>query len=157
MASLLGFNNVNTTFINSHTSDNVANISISSNIFIRIAEFSYPLLSSSGVLGTFLIMTIFNSGSINYHFANSQYKLSTNGNIGNLSRINIELVDAYTKTTYAFIPVVNTSEYNSDVVSAVTVLPNGKVEIWREKMPGTGSWDGSGSGWDDLVFMYLTV
>lgn len=96
ISKLLGFNDVNTTLSSSHTSDNVANLSIPSAIYIRISELGYPILSSSGHLGTFLIYPLFNSGSINYHFVNSQYKLSSKGNIGNLSRMNIEIVDAYT-------------------------------------------------------------
>ena len=61
------------------------------------------------------------------------------------------------KTTYSFLPVVGVESYDSDITGAVTISPNGQLEISRKKMPGTGAWDGSACGWDDLTFFWLTV
>lgn len=61
------------------------------------------------------------------------------------------------KTTYSFLPVVGIESYDSDITGAVTISPNGRIEIWREAMPGTGAWNGSASGWNDICFFWLTV
>ena len=61
------------------------------------------------------------------------------------------------KTTYSFLPVVGVESYDSDITGAVTILPNGRIEIWREALVGTGAWDGPASGWNELTFFWLTV
>ena len=61
------------------------------------------------------------------------------------------------KTTYSFLPVVGIKSYDSDITGAVTISPNGRLEISRKKMPGTGAWDSPVCGWDDLTFFWLTV
>ena len=61
------------------------------------------------------------------------------------------------KTTQVFLPVVNVESYDSDIMGAVTVSQDGIIEISREKMPGTGAWNGSACGFDDICMFWLTV
>ena len=62
-----------------------------------------------------------------------------------------------TKTTHVFLPMVDIESFDSDIMGAVTVSTNGNIEILREKLVGSGSWDGSACGWDDICMYWLVV
>ena len=127
--------------------------------------------SELGVLTTTFLRNGVSDALTNKQFTISLYKL---GNIVfcRIKRVVTAMVDTQwweidsliraslrpaAKTTQVFLPLVDIKSYDSDIMGAVTILPDGKIEIWREKLIGTGAWNGSASGWDDICVFWLTV
>ena len=61
------------------------------------------------------------------------------------------------KTTQVFLPLVDIESYDSYIMGAVTISPDGIIKIWHEKLIGTGAWDSSACGFKDICMFWLKV
>lgn len=78
-AYILGFSNVNTAMGLSHTSDDVAHLSIPPYFFINIDHFSSESITTNGDHCSFIIFSQNNSGYVNFHWDKTHYSLNING------------------------------------------------------------------------------
>ncbi len=90
-AYLLGFNNSDTVSAASHTSDDVAHLSIPPYFYININEIPSVTRSTNGDVCTFPIFSQNISGYINYHWAQTHYELCIPGGTAPLQTMSINL------------------------------------------------------------------
>lgn len=93
MATLLGFNLIDTALLLTNTANNIINLSIPSCIFIRINEFSQMCRSTNGYNATFAIYPQGDSGTDTIFFNNATYEMECGHTISLLNQLNISLIN----------------------------------------------------------------
>ena len=91
ISELLGYNNVNTALGLTHIANNVCNLSVPEYFFINLSGVNSNVQTTNSETGTFVVFITTNSGGVNYHFENTNYKSSSKWNVHPLQTVRVTL------------------------------------------------------------------